>query len=131
MRPRSTTRLAVEVLDARALPSTVAYGDFNGDGLADKAAITGATTVTVSLANPDGSYTVSATFTVPEKQPAQDIYLFDYDGDGNLDINVTGQASGNRVYAHRWLGNGDGTFDARTTFEGRWPPPPGHAKNWV
>jgi hypothetical protein len=130
MKARST-RLAVETMEGRDVPSTVAYGDFNHDGLADMAAITSPTTVTVSLADPDGSYTVSATLTVPTKQPAQAVYLYDYDGDGSLDINVSGQASGNKTYSHRWLGNGDGTFDSPTTFEGRWPLPPGHAKNWV
>ena len=126
-----STRLGVEQVEDRLVPSTVAYGDFNNDGLVDVAAITDPTTVTVSLADPDGSYTVSATLTVPTKQPAQAVYLYDYDGDGNLDTNVSGQASGNKAYSHRWLGNGDGTFDPLTTFEGRWPPPPGHAKNWV
>src|SRR5207253_10324579 len=103
---------------------------FNNDGLVDMAAITGATTVTVSLANPDGSYTVSATLTAPTKQPVQNVSVFDYDGDGNLDISATGQAAGNKVYAHRWLGNGDGTFGSMTTYIGKWPPPPGHSGGW-
>jgi hypothetical protein len=126
-----STRLGVERIEDRSVPSAVAYGDFNHDGRLDMAAVTSPTTITVSLANADGSYTVSAVLTAPTKQPVQDVSLFDYDGDGNLDINGSGQASGNKTYSHRWLGNGDGTFDPLTTFEGRWPPPPGHAKNWV
>jgi hypothetical protein len=58
MKARST-RLSVETLGDRFVPSTVAYGDFNNDGLMDKVAITGQKTLTVSLANPDGSYTLS------------------------------------------------------------------------
>ena len=129
MKSRSC-RLALEALEDRSVPSSVAYADFNNDGLPDVAAVTTPTTITVSLANPDGSYTVSAVLTAPTKQPVQDVYVFDYDGDGNLDVSGSGQASGNKTYSHRWLGNGDGTFDPMTTFEGRWPPP-GHAKHWV
>ena len=68
MKPRSC-RLAVEAMDDRLVPSTVAYGDFNNDGRVDVAAITAPTAVTVSLANPDGSYTVSAILTAPKNQP--------------------------------------------------------------
>ena len=52
------------VLIATAVASTAraegatAFGDFNNDGLVDKATLTSPTTITVSLANPDGSYTV-------------------------------------------------------------------------
>src|SRR5262245_13582917 len=127
MRSRSC-RLAVEALESREVLATVAYGDFNHDGRVDMAAITNPTTITVSLANPDHSYTVSATLTAPTKQPVQDVYVFDYDGDGNLDISGSGQAAGKKDYSHRWLGNGDGTFGAMTTDTGRWPPPPGHAR---
>jgi hypothetical protein len=108
----------------------VAYGDFNHDGRMDRAAITSPTTIVISLANPDGSYTVSATLTVPTKQPVQDVYLADYDGDCNLDVNATGHGPGSKVYAHRWLGNGDGTFGSLTTDTGKWPPPPGHSGGW-
>jgi hypothetical protein len=59
MKARST-RLTLEALDDRSLPSTVAHGDFNHDGREDMAAITGPTTIVVSLANADGTYTVSA-----------------------------------------------------------------------
>lgn len=130
MQARST-RLTLEPLEDRSVPSAVAYGDFNHDGREDVAAITGPTTITVSLANQDGGYTVSAILTAPTKQPVQNVYVWDYDGDGNLDISASGAAAGNKLYSHRWLGNGDGTFGAMTTDIGRWPPPPGHAKNWV
>src|SRR5262245_41029305 len=119
MKVRST-RLAVEMLEDRSVPSTVAYGDFNNDGLVDMAAITAPTTITVSLANPDGSYTVSAILTTPKSRPMQYVSVSDRDGDGNLDIFASSQP-GNNTYYHNWLGNGDGTFGSLVTT--RWNPP--------
>lgn len=113
MKARST-RLAVERLEDRTVPSTVAYADFNKDGLLDMAAVTSPTTITVSLANPDGSYTVSATLTAPKSLPIGGVNVGDYNGDGKLDIS-SGGLTNSRFYSHTWLGNGDGTFGARDT----------------
>jgi len=113
MKARST-RLAVEALEDRCVPSAVAYADFNHDGLPDVAAVTSPTTITVSLANPDGSYTVSATLTAPKNLPINGVSVDDYNGDGKLDI-VSGGLANNRFYTHFWLGNGDGTFGALDT----------------
>src|SRR5438874_6749218 len=113
-------RLGVEALDGRIVPSTVGYGDFNHDGLMDRAAITNPTTVTVSLANPAGGYTVSAVLTVPNNRSMQNIYVVDSDGDGNLDIVATSQVN-NHTYYHTWLGEGDGNFGNRHTEQ--WKPP--------
>jgi hypothetical protein len=127
-----STRLGVEQIEGRLVPSTVAYGDFNHDGRQDVAAITSPTTVTVSLANPDGSYTVSATLTVPKNRPVQSVYVQDRDGDGYQDdIVATGNLSGTGSYAvHIWLGNDDGTFGARKTDIAHWPPHGGHGGTW-
>jgi hypothetical protein len=120
MKARST-RLNVESLDGRIVPSTVGYGDFNHDGRTDMAAITNPNTITVSLANSTGGYTVSAILTTPPNRPMQNIGVFDQNGDGNDDIVASGGANGN-FYTHIWLGIGDGTFGNRHSerFNPRW-----------
>lgn len=107
-----STRLGVERIEGRLVPS--AYGDFNNDGLVDVAEVTSPTAITVSLANPDGSYSVSAVLTVSKSLPVGGINVGDFNGDGNLDIS-SGGITNNRFYSHTWLGNGDGTFGRPVT----------------
>jgi hypothetical protein len=118
MKARST-RLAVEALEDRSVPSTVAWADVNNDGLMDMAAITAPTTITVSLANLDGSYTVSATLTAPKGRLMEHVSAGDFDQDGDLDISAGSPTNSGKYYT--WLGNGDGTFGPRDTE--RWNPP--------
>jgi hypothetical protein len=101
-----TMHLAVELLEDRCMPSTVAYADFNDDGLMDTAAITGQKTITIGLANPDGTYSVSATLTAPK--PIEAVAVTDLFSDGTLDIQASGTKPSDNFY---WYGNGDGTFD--------------------
>lgn len=123
MKARSC-RLGVESLDGRILPSTVAYGDLNHDGRPDVAAITGPRTITVSLANPSGGYTVSAILTAQNGPSLQHVGMFDVDADGDLDVTASGSNS-TWTYRHTWLGNGDGTFGAPETTRWKFP------RNWV
>ncbi len=97
-----------------ASAATVVFGDFNNDGLIDVAAITSPTTITVSLANPDGSYTVSAILKAPSSLPIGSIGLADSNADGNHDIISFGSVTKSQ-YFHLWLGNGNGTFGNRNT----------------
>ena len=114
MKARSYNNRFVETLEARSMMSAVAYADFNNDGLVDMAAVTNSTTITVSLAKPEGSYTVSATLIAPKNLPVTGINVDDYNHDGKLDISAGGLAN-NRFYSHIWLGDGDGTFGNRDT----------------
>jgi hypothetical protein len=115
-------KLNVESLDGRIVPSTVGYGDFNHDNRIDMAAITNPNTITVSLANANGGYTVSAILTTPPNRPMVNISVFDKNGDGNDDIVASGGVNGS-LYVHTWLGLGDGTFGNRHSE--RWHPRPG------
>lgn len=105
---------SVEPLEDRNLMSAVAYGDFNNDGRADMAVVTNSTTITVSLANANGTYSVSAILTAPKNLPVAEVYIQDVNADGKLDI-TSGGTTSNQFYSHTWLGNGDGTFGARDT----------------
>ena len=115
--------MAIETLEGRRLMSAVAYGDFNNDGRVDTAAVTNPTTITVSLAQPDGSYAVSASLTAPKNLPITGINVDDYNHDGKLDVSAGGLAN-NRFYSHTWLGNGNGTFGSRITDKS------GHIPKW-
>src|SRR5262245_8494910 len=117
MKARSC-RLAVEALESREVLSTVAYGDLNHDGREDMAVLTAPKTITVSLANQDGTYTVSAILMSPK--PIESVTVDnDYNQDGNRDIIGRSSKQSGSDYVAMWLGNGDGTF---TYFEPpQWP----------
>jgi hypothetical protein len=111
---------------SKAADVLVAYGDFDHDGLVDIAAVTSPTTITISLAKPDGSYIVSAILAVPNRQHITSLNVVDRDGDGDLDVDAGCPASGTWYYTHTWLGNGNGTFGSRTTDKWSWPPKGNH-----
>jgi hypothetical protein len=115
MEARSFNSRFVEALEGRSLMSTVVSADFNNDGRPDTAAITSPTTITVSLAQTDGTFKVSAVLTTPKNRPATDISAVDIDSDGDLDVYAFGGLPDGSWYRHSFLNNGDGTFGARTT----------------
>src|SRR5262245_39821766 len=109
-----TSKLGVLELEDRRVLSTVAYADFNHDGLMDKAAITSPNTVTVSLCTESGGYDVSAVLPTPNNRPITDVYIYDCNGDGKLDGNGSG-AAGHNLYGYHWAGDGNGSFGPLNT----------------
>jgi hypothetical protein len=89
-------------------PTTLAVGDFNGDGLMD--VVTGnsapADTVSVLLGKGDGTFAAHVDYAVGG--PPQSVVVGDFNGDGKLDIIALYGYENARVAV--LLGNGDGTF---------------------
>ncbi len=90
-----------------ATPVAVAVGDFNGDGKLDVVTANGNNgngTLTVLFGNGSGGFGPPSSIPVGGTLTA--LAVSDFDGDGNLDIAVTGYPNGTTVL----LGNGLGEF---------------------
>ena len=109
MKTRSYNSRFVETLEGRSMMSAVAEADFNNDGRVDRAVVTSPTTITVSLKNLDGSYTISAVLAVPKSQPITDVYAWNINDDGKMDIIASGSKNSG-LYSHSFLNQGNGTF---------------------
>jgi hypothetical protein len=108
----------------KAQEALVPSGDFNNDGLMDVAALTTPTTITVSLANWYGGYSVSAILTAPRGQEIWGFTVYDCDGDGDLDVYAYSTPTLTSYYTLTWPGNGDGTFGSPRSR--KWSSPKGH-----
>ena len=104
---------ALVISEAPGSGVAAALGDMDNDGLQDAVLVRdpGANTVTVRLADGDGSFSVSATAAltfVPN-----DVALADVNNDTDLDVLVPTESDRFVVYP----GNGDGTLGPPTIFE--------------
>ena len=97
-----------------AFSSSVAVGDFNGDGKLDLVVTNSAesdATVGVLLGNGDGTFQNQVDY--PVGTYPYIVAVGDFNGDGKLDLAVTDNAN-NGVQVV--LGNGDGTFQSQVTY---------------
>jgi FG-GAP-like repeat len=93
-------------------PGGFALADFNGDGRLDVAVANESdNTVSVLLANPDGSYAAKVDYPVGNA-PVQ-LVAADFNSDGKIDLAVVNSRD-NTVSV--LLGVGDGTFQAQVTY---------------
>ncbi len=96
-------------------PSTVAVGDFNGDGISDIVVGDGTGGVSIRLSNGDGTLRAAAIYHVGGY--AAGLAIGDFNGDGKPDLAVTGAQDeyGSGATISILLGNGNGTFRQATS----------------
>jgi hypothetical protein len=92
---------------AGAFPTSVATGDFNGDGFLDLAVANQRGTVSILLGNGDGSFQAAQNY--PIGSSATGVAIGDFNQDGHLDLVVVDFFD---FMVSILLGNGDGTFQA-------------------
>src|SRR5215510_11042985 len=95
-------------------PSSIAVGDFNGDGVQDLTVahgFFGSNSVSVLLGNGDGTFQEGVNYGTGFAPSF--VAVADFNGDGVQDLAVANEGSDNLSVL---LGNGDGTFQAAVNF---------------
>lgn len=92
-------------------PSSIAVGDFNGDGLSDIVTVNNfSSNISVLLNQGGGTFAAASNTSISGFAPSV-VVVGDFNGDSKLDIVVLGSNMGAIL-----LGNGNGTFGSPTPF---------------
>jgi hypothetical protein len=100
---------------AGGAPSSVAVGDFNGDGKLDIIVVYGFENASVGVLLGNGDGTFKPVISTTAGPAGESIAVGDFNGDKKLDIAIADNESPN-VGVDVMLGNGDGTFKAPVNY---------------
>jgi hypothetical protein len=109
--PTSFVTFGKQTYTLASAPSSVAVGDFDGDGKLDLAVVEDNGSVSILLGNGEGTFQASGNYAVGLSPHG--VIVGDFNGDGKLDLAVMNSKS-NTVSI--LLGNGNGTFQTQVAY---------------
>ncbi len=123
--PTSFVTLAKQHYPLASFPSSVAVGDFDGDGKLDLAVVENNGSVSILLGNGEGTFQAFGNYAVGLEPHG--VIVGDFNGDGKLDLAVMNRKS-NTVSI--LLGNGNGTFQPQVAYPAGTSPITGAAADF-